>query len=166
MGFCMKCGKPLADDERFCMGCGTAAGVASGAQPQAAPVMPQQPIVDRQALLNTLSQRLNTGAIIWIVIGVLQLVVGLLWTWWIAIVGVLNIVSSVKDMDYAKKIFTNQNGIVATFEPIVGPVITLVYNLLVGGIIGAAGSIYYFIGVRGYVMENQAAFRAMEQPQV
>lgn len=167
MAFCMNCGKPLADNERFCMGCGTPAGAAPGAQPpQAAPTTPPQATFDRQTLLNTLSQRLNTGAVIWIVIGVLQLVVGFLWSWWTAIVGVLNIVSSIKDMDYAKKIFTNQNGIVATFEPVAGPIITLVYNVLVGGIIGVIGSIYYFVGIRSYVLENQAAFRAMEQPQI
>lgn len=160
MAFCMNCGKQLAENENFCMNCGAPAGVQPNAVPQ------PMPIVDEGALLNTLSQRLNTGAIIWIVIGALQIMAGLFWEWWLAIVGVLNIVSSVKDMNYAKKIFADQKDIVKNFESVVEPIITLVYNLVIGGVVGVVGSIYYFVAIRGYVMENQAAFRAMEQRQI
>lgn len=164
MAFCMNCGKQLAENESFCMNCGAPAGVQPNAAPQ--PTAAPMPIVDEGALLNTLSQRLNTGAIIWIVIGALQIFAGLFWNWWLAIVGVLNIVSSIKDMSYAKKIFADQKDIVKNFESVVEPIITLVYNLVIGGVVGVAGSIYYFVAIRGYVMENKDAFLAMEQRQI
>ena len=47
-------------------------------------------------------------------------------------------------------------------KPLTGPIITLIYNLLIGGVIGVAGSIYYFAAVRGYVMENEQAFLELE----
>ena len=42
------------------------------------------------------------------------------------------------------------------------PIIVLVYNLLVGGVIGVAGSIYYFVAVRGYIMEHKNEFIDLE----
>ena len=158
MAFCMNCGKQLAENESFCMNCGAPAGA-----PQSAAPVASQVTTDAATLLNTLSQRLTTGAIIWIVIGALQIMAGLFWEWWLAIVGVLNIVSSIKDMNYAKKIFADQKDIVKNFESVVEPIITLVYNLVIGGVVGVVGSIYYFVAIRGYVMENKEAFLAMEQ---
>ena len=55
------------------------------------------------------------------------------------------------------------DGIVDKFEPIAGPVITLVYNLVIGGIIGVVGSIYYFIAIRNYVMENKQFFASLDE---
>ena len=65
-------------------------------------------------------------------------------------------------MQYSKTLLEQPNGIVAKFEPLTGPIITLVYNLIIGGVIGVAGSIYYFLAIRNYVMENKQFFASLD----
>ncbi|MBQ3182725.1 MAG: hypothetical protein IJB24_05425 [Clostridia bacterium] len=107
-------------------------------------------------LLNTLSQRIHTNAIIWIVIGALQIMIGIF-----CIVGILNIVSAINDMKYSKEILNDPTDIVEKFEPVTMPIIVSAYNLVFGGIVGVVGSIYYFISIRGFVMENKERFSLM-----
>ena len=81
MKYCAHCGKELFDEAVICVGCGCA-------------VVGNQ-IVNKQSanatiLLNTLSQRLNTNGIIWLVIGILQILGGIFINWFLLIVGVLN----------------------------------------------------------------------------
>lgn len=117
---------------------------------------------DGAALLNTLSQRLNTNGIIWLAVGILQILGGFFINWFLLIVGVLNIISSVRDIQYSKTLLENPNGIVAKFKPVAAPIITLVYNLVVGGVVGVVGSIYYFFAIRNYVMENEQFFASFD----
>lgn len=163
MKFCSHCGKELVDEAVICTGC----GCAVGSQPtpvQQAISQPsvQQPMRDPVQLLMTLSKRTNTNGIIWLVIGILQILGGIFWDWWLLIVGVLNVISSIQDMQYSKKVLADPSGIVKKFEPLVGPIITLIYNLVIGGVIGVVGSIYYFVAIRNFVMENRMAFDAMD----
>ncbi len=151
MKYCTHCGKELLDEAVVCVGCGCPAGEQNL---QAA----TESSFDGSALLNTLSQRLNTNGIIWLVIGILQILGGIFINWFLLIVGVLNIISSIQDMQYSKTLSENPSGIVAKFEPVAGPVITLVYNLIIGGVIGVVGSIYYFVAIRSFVMENKQYF--------
>ncbi len=151
MKYCTYCGKQLLDEARFCVACGRAVNQASN---QMENNLPQ----NNSALLNTLSQRLNTNGIIWLVIGILQIIGGIFIDYFLLIVGVLNIISSVQDMQYSKTLLENPTGIVARFEPITAPIIALVYNLVIGGVIGVLGSIYYFLAIRNFVMENKAVF--------
>lgn len=145
MKFCVHCGKELFDEAVICPGCGCAAGTA--------------PVQTKRAdLVQKLSEKVRTNAIIWLVIGILQVLAGIFGGWFVLIVGVLNIISSVQDMNYSKALPENPTGIIQKFEPVTGPVIALVYNLIFGGIIGVVGSIYYFVGIRSFVMENKAAF--------
>lgn len=145
MKFCTYCGKELFDEAVICPGCGCAIG---NMQPQAA----------KTDLIGKLSEKIKTNGIIWLVIGIIQILMGLFVNWFLLIVGALNIVSSVQDMNYSKAILENPTGIIKKFEPVTGPIITLVYNLIFGGVIGVVGSIYYFVGIRSFVMENKAAF--------
>lgn len=154
MKYCTHCGKGVVDEAVICVGCGCA--VAGQGYPA------YNVTADSNVLLNTLSQRLNTNGIIWLVIGILQILGGLFINWFLLIVGVLNIVSSVQDMKYSKTLHENPTGIVAKFEPITGPVITLIYNLIIGGVIGVVGSIYYFVAIRNYVMENKQFFVSLD----
>jgi len=153
--YCSKCGKEIVQNAAFCVGCGCAVG---GQNTQT----PNNMSFDGATLLNTLSQRLNTNGIIWLVIGILQILGGIFINWFLLIVGVLNIISSVQDMQYSKALLENPTGIVAKFEPLTGPIITLVYNLVIGGVIGVAGSIYYFVAIRNYVMENKQFFAGFD----
>lgn len=155
MKFCSKCGKEMIDEAAFCPDCGCAVG---GTAPQA-----QKNSAD---LLNTLAQRLNTNAIIWIVIGALQILGGLFLSYFLAIVGALNIFSSINDLNYSKTLHENPTGIVEKFEPLIGPIITLGYNLVFGGVIGAVGSIYYLLAIRSFVLENRQQFIEMGAPKV
>ncbi len=149
MKYCTHCGKELLDEAVICTGCGCETNH-------------QKPQSDASALLKTLSQRLNTNGIIWLVIGILQILGGIFINWFLIIVGVLNIISSVQDMNYSKTLLENPAGIVAKFEPITGPIITLIYNLVIGGIIGVVGSIYYFVAIRSFVMENKTYFHSFD----
>lgn len=159
MKYCAKCGKQLFDDAAFCSGCGHPTASGPAAAPYTGPYTTPNAT---NGLLTKLSERLNTNGIIWIVIAVLQIIIGLTGTILPLIVGVLNLISAVKDMNYSKEVLRNPVGIVNNFEPITSPVITLVYNLVIGGVIGVVGSIYYFIALRGFVMENKNAFLALE----
>lgn len=155
MKYCTHCGKQLLDEAVICVGCGCSVSTGHAQTMNLASV-------DSNALINTLSQRLNTNGIIWLVIGILQVLGGLFINWFLLIVGVLNIISSVQDMQYSKTVLEDPSGIVAKFEPITGPVITLIYNLVIGGVIGVIGSVYYFIAIRNYVMENKQYFAALD----
>lgn len=154
MKFCTHCGKELLEEAVICPGC----GCAVNGTPAAAAVPGVTVAADAGTLLRKLSERVKTNAIIWLVIGILQILGGIFINWFLLIVGVLNIISSVQDMNYSKTVLENPSGIVAKFEPMVGPIITLVYNLVIGGVIGVAGSIYYFVAIRNFVMENKATF--------
>ena len=158
MKYCTHCGKELLDEAVICPGCGCPTGLVGG-QPQTA-TMPFAG--DVRSLVNTLAQRVNTNAIIWLVIGALQIIGGIAINWFLLIVGVLNIVSSIQDMNYSKQLPANPTGIVAKFEPLTGPIITLVYNLVIGGVIGVVGSIYYFVAIRNFVMEHRTEFAGLD----
>ena len=108
--------------------------------------------------LQQLSQKVHTNAVIWLVIGVLQVL-----SVACALIGIINILSAVNDMKYSKAVLNNPNGIVKRFEPLGGPIFTLAYNLILGGVIGVIGSIYYFVAIRGFVMENKAYFEQFDE---
>ena len=153
---CGNCGVALGAGQQFCSNCGQ--NTAPVAVPATAPVVAAPVAANAGALLHKLSERVKTNGIIWLVIGILQIVAGLFIDWVFLIVGVLNIISSIQDMNYSKTVLENPTGIVARFEPLVGPIITLIYNLVIGGVIGVAGSIYYFVAIRSFVMENRVSF--------
>lgn len=155
MKYCTHCGKELLDEAVICTNCGCKASYQNTQSSNSV-------FTDTTALLNTLSQRLNTNAIIWLVIGILQILGGIFIDWFLLIVGVLNIISSVQDMNYSKTLSENSTGIVAKFEPLTGPIITLIYNLVIGGVIGVIGSIYYFFAIRNFVMENKETFESLD----
>lgn len=142
MKYCTKCGKELFDEAVICMGCGCRTEDSQ-----------KNESIESDELLNTLSQRIHTDAIIWLVIGAIQLFTGVFF-----IVGILNIISAINDMKYSKEVLQNPSGIVERYEPLTMPIIVFAYNLIFGGVIGIVGSIYYFVSIRGFVMENKAYF--------
>ncbi len=151
MKYCTHCGKELLDEAVICPGCGCAAEQKASAQVAST----------KENLLEKLASRVRTNGIIWLVIGCLQILGGMFLNWYLLIVGALNIVSSVQDLNFSGKVQKDPKDIVKRFEPLAGPIIVLVYNLVIGGIIGVAGSIYYFVAVRNFVMENKSQFDSM-----
>ncbi|MBQ4111144.1 MAG: zinc ribbon domain-containing protein [Clostridia bacterium] len=146
MKYCTHCGNEILDEAVVCVKCGCS--VNPGGTPGAA----------TPDLVQQLSTRVKVNGIIWMVIGILQIILGLTINWILLIIGALNIVSSVQDIQYSKSVLDEPFGIVEKFKPLTQPIIVLAYNLIFGGVIGVAGSIYYLVGVRNFVLSNESAF--------
>ena len=80
----------------------------------------------------------------------------------VIIVAVINTLVSVKDFRYSREVLYRPVGIYAKFSPVGGYVGMLIYNILFGGIVGIAGSIYAFV-VRSFVVNNELQFAQIEQ---
>lgn len=152
MKYCQRCGTQLSDDAIFCSNC----GIPTHQFHQQTWHHPQNDLIIK------LSSRLKISGIIWIIIACIQILIGIFGAWFVLIVGVVNIVSAIKNLQYSERILKNPIGIVKTFEPLTNAIITLVYNVIIGGLIGVLGSIYYMIFVRGFVMEHQKQFLLLE----
>lgn len=147
MKYCIHCGRELFDEAVLCPSCGCSCA----------------PRVEANSnLLTTFCERLQINGIIWLIVGILQLAGGWMLNWFIAIVGILNIISSIQDMNASKTYRNTPIGIVKRVTPLAGPIITMVYNVLFGGVIGVVGSIYYLVAIRGFVLANEAAFLQLE----
>lgn len=184
MQYCSKCGKELMEGSQFCPGCGQAVG---GQQTQQ-PVYPQprqsypQPVYQNTfGILQQLSSKIKTNAVIWIIIAVFQFIVGLfnmvvgfalnadyedgttniIMGIFVILVGVMNMINASRDLKYSKDVLVRPLGIVKRFQPVGNLIGTLIYNLFFGGIIGIVGSIYAFI-LRNFVMTNAAQFEVIE----
>ena len=155
--YCTKCGKEIADDAVFCANCGcpTKATYNNSSTHNASYTV-------NQNIVTTISQRLNTNGIIWIVVAALQIIIGLMGGWFTIIVGLLNLYSAIQDINFSKSFAATPVGLVEKVKPTTSAIITLIYNLIIGGVIGVAGSIYYFVAVRGFVLENEQAFLEIE----
>lgn len=139
---------------------------APAGNPYYPPYAPVAPVTVKTGpqLISSLSSRLMVNGIIWLVLGALQILVGLNWNmWWTIVVGGLNIFGGIKDIKRSNEIKTDPRGIIADHESLTGPIVTMIYNILVGGVIGVAGSIYYFAGIRAFVKRYEPQFLAMEQ---
>lgn len=150
--FCTHCGKEISANAAVCVNCGCAVF---------APPIAQNGMSSDE-LTATLSKRVKIDGIIWLCIAALQIIAGISYNWVFLIPGVLNIFTAVRELNISKKVLTDQTGIIKEFEPLAGPIIAAVYNLIIGGIIGVAGSIYYFVAIRQFVMNNRQAFEALE----
>ncbi len=151
MKFCYHCGKELLDDAVICPGCGcvTNSNTATNITIN---------------YIAELSNRVKINGIIWICIASLQIIVAITVNWIFGIIGILNLISAIKDLNYSRDVLTNQSGIVQRFEPLTGPIIILVYNIVFGGIIGVVGSIYYLVGIRSYVLNNKEKYLIYNVP--
>lgn len=148
--YCTHCGKEIAKEAVVCPGCGCATTRFVNDQ------------FNTESLVNALSTKVKTNGIIWICIAGLQLLLGITINWVLLIVGVLNLVSGIQDINFSKAVVQKPIGIIKKFEPLTAPIIALVYNLIFGGVIGIAGSIYYLVAIRSFVMENKTAFAEIE----
>lgn len=155
--YCTKCGKEIENDAAFCAYCG-----APTKETNTGPSNQNTSYSANQNIVTTISQRLKTNGIIWIVVAALQILIGLCGAWFTLIVGATNLYSAIQDINYSKSFAANPVGIVEKVRPTTSAIITLVFNIIIGGVIGVAGSIYYFVAVRGFVLENEQAFLEIE----
>ncbi|MBQ7379000.1 MAG: hypothetical protein IJW70_04885 [Clostridia bacterium] len=111
-----------------------------------------------QQCVKTLAEREKLSAIIWLVIGIIQCC-----TFAGIVCGVYNIYSAICRFKQAKLVLTPYPGLVKSYDNwMTSIIIGLVLNLILGGVVGVACSIFDMIGIRGYVLEHKDEFEALE----
>ena len=156
--FCSNCGNEVHENAVVCIKCGCAIPQMDASK--------QHMTQNKKSVLDVISQRIQINGIIWLAVGALQIILGILdvrENWFLLLVGAINLVYGFADLKYSKDCLVRPIGIVKQAKPLVRTVIVLVYNLLIGAIIGVAGSIYYLVAVRAYILENERAFLEIEQ---
>lgn len=142
MKFCKTCGYGMDETAQICTHCTTQMDKANT-------------LSDDK--LKELANRVRISAIIWLIIGIVQ--VCMVAT---CIVGFLNIWTSIQNLQISKNMMTRRVGLVKAYTPMTGFIITLLYNLIFGGVIGIVGSLYYYFCIRGYVMDNKEYFNTLK----
>ena len=156
--FCSNCGNEVHENAVVCIKCGCAIPQMDASK--------QYMAQNKKSVLDVISQRIQINGIIWLAVGAFQIILGLSYlaqNWFLLIVGAINLVFGVADLKYSKDCLVRPIGIVKQAKPLARTVIVLVYNLLIGAIIGVAGSIYYLVAVRAYILENERSFLEIEQ---
>ncbi len=111
--------------------------------------------MDRNTVLQNISNKEKIGGIIWVVISVIQLLIGITFNWVITILGIWNLIAGLTRISDSYKIEQRANNIVDVYEKsLTSLIIFIVLNILIGGIIGVIGAIYDFT-VRSYVLDNR-----------
>ena len=171
--FCPKCGKEVFENADFCSACGSSVGATQQVQS----TVSSQQAADWDLLKVQLSSKVKTQAMIWLIIGLIQvliygplLIYVALEIWWeypiygisVMAIGIANICFSIKNFEYSKTVLIKPVGVVEKYKPIGGLICNLIYNLFLGGILGVFGSIYAFV-LRSFVVNNSLKFREMEK---
>jgi hypothetical protein len=186
--FCSHCGTPLTSESQYCSKCGTP---VSNTNPVNIPNPAYQQgftpgyhysygVLTDDALINEISKKVNTAATIWMVIGIIQLCVGTLYfliyflsgniysvidyftAGFLLVIGLININTSNKDRKFAKAILQSPIGILAKFKGLTSFIVTLIYNIFFGGLIGIIPSIYELV-TRNFVMTHEKRLLDIEQ---
>ncbi len=131
----------------------------SYSQQQYAPPRQQQPTaqvmygMDDEAMIRSLSSAENTSGVVWLIIAILQIL-----SCAAIIAGVWNIFAATTSFKLSKRILTRDPAIPSIYENMqTNLIITLVINLVLGGLIGALWVIYDF-NVRSRVLANAHLF--------
>ncbi len=185
--YCPECGAKVKGSEKFCPTCGAAVSGVSRTGREDAAVSGRPVRQGTEELVLQLSKKVRVEAIVWCVVAAIQVLVGFTLinegsqldtlgsAFGIAnagaersgmgviilIVAAVNFYVCSRDFKYSKEVLDHPVGIVKKYRPLAGLVINLVYNLIVGGIIGAVGSVFWFI-TRSFVMNNEKEFEAIE----
>ena len=162
MPYCGKCGSQTEEGAVFCGKCGAPVN-QNAPQPEPYTAPSAGNLAANRQLLIKLSERIKISAIIWIVIGIAQALTILGCAVPVALLGVYNIYVGIRNLKYGQTILTNPVCIVAGQESLAMPILSLVVNLLLGGMIGCVGALYDIICIRGLVMDNKDAFLQMER---
>lgn len=127
-------------------------------------------------LVVQLSEKIRTEATVWRIIAVIQVVIGLLtivfnlfagdfaevlYGGLIILVAVRNYKLSADDIKFLQEISVKPVGIVSKYESMTPYIINLVYNVFVGGVIGAVACVFGFM-TRSFVVKNKEGFLALE----
>jgi len=170
--FCPKCGKEVFEGAGFCATCGSSVGATQQLQS----TVSSQQVTDWDLLKVQLSSKVKTQAMIWLIIGLIQvliygplLIYVALEIWWeypiygisVMAIGIANICFSIRNFEYSKTVLIKPVAVVEKYKPIGGLIWNLIYNVFLGGILGVFGSIYAFV-LRGFVLRNEREFEEMD----
>ena len=112
-------------------------------------------VLDRNTVLQNISNKEKVGGIIWIVVASIQLLIGLTYNWVTLLIGLWNLMMGITTITNAGKMEQRANNIVEAYEKnLTNIIIFLVVNIFIGGIIGVIGAIYDLV-VRNYVLNNR-----------
>lgn len=178
MPYCEKCGNQVSENSVFCSTCGQKRNTTiniNNAQQFTTNATNYNSVntTMNNDVLSVLCNKIQTQAIVWIVIASVQVLFVLLnfanndiiSALCILAVAVVNFISSKKDFDYIKEIKEKPFGIVEKYKPLGGYIFTLIYNIIFGGVIGVVGSIFCFL-TRSYVLNNEVALNEIEKQHI
>lgn len=169
MKYCSKCGKELLDEAVICTGCGCAVGGDFSYNDK------NHKQMDGKVLLKQLQRKLKAETQLWTWIGIAQAVVGIIlfvnaldgeffigFPISLFVISIVNLCSSFERKRFSKAINVKPVGIIKRYESFFGYVFNFIYNLIFGGVIGVAGSIYGIM-TRNFVLKNEMLFSKMEE---
>ena len=114
--------------------------------------------MDRSNVFKNISKKEMTGAIIWIVLAGIQILLGITFIdyyWVTLIIGIWNLINGIIRITRAGRVEERQNTIVEEYETsLTSLIIFLIVNIFIGGLIGVIGVIYDMI-TRNYVLNNK-----------
>lgn len=114
--------------------------------------------MDRSTVLRNISSKEMIGAVIWIVLAVLQILLGIAFIdyYWVTLmVGIWNLINGIIRITRAGKVEERGDSIVEEYEKnLASLIIFLILNIFIGGLIGVVGVIYDIV-TRNYVLNNK-----------
>lgn len=146
--YCPNCGKSVQANTKFCPECG--ANVSP----------PSQKTINTNLdnLCLQLSQKENNLGILWLVIGVIQLISGFYFYWPAFILGIYNIIAAITHFKQSKRVLTPYLSLVEDYQKQTTLIIFLIINIIFGALIGVIGIIYDFT-IRNFVVLHQSDFK-------
>ncbi len=170
--YCKACGQPIEKEQAVCLNCGVPAGKGRNYCYYCGSSLMEDAVIcvkcgcstvgnansfitedEKSQYYRKLSDYEKTSGIIWLVIGIIQVltVVGI-------ICGIWNIVMAVQRLNYSKELMKKPPNVVKTFESqMTGLIIILVLNIFLGALIGVIGAAFDFY-VRDYVLSNKEKY--------
>ena len=166
--YCTECGKQISDKAAACPNCGNPIrSVSISARPQYSyTTQAHANIYAASQYAEKLATKEQTSGIIWLVIAIFQFVIGIAGAWFVLIIAVLNALAALGSFQKAKKVRNPYPGMVEEYEKqLIGFILSFVYNIIFGGVIGVAGNIFDLC-TRNYVLTNRVIFEDMAEENV
>ena len=153
--YCSNCGKELLNGANFCNNCGQAIWRKAGIYNERNSFSNSQKGIESHRLLNDYLNRVTINAIIWLLIGICQLLIsGVLFlfvsvtdisSWFILIVGIFNISEGILRIKSKKEILEKPVGIVAEHKIDGGLFGFYIWNIIIGVLCFYIGSYFIFL---------------------
>ena len=149
MKYCSKCGQEIHDEAIICVHCSCETGHINANRDVYRSTYTQTEL----GVISQLSSYEKTSGIVWIIIAVIQLIIGI-YFWWILIMGVWNIFAGISRINTSNSIMKTPVGVYESFnKSLASIIIFMILNICIGGIVGVVGCIFDFVA-RNYAVNN------------